>query len=118
MARVFYVHWNRQEAGPTVRRLREAGHTVVCHHSTEQGAGARAWKSIKGRPPDVLVVSLDRLPSHGRRVAAVTTETRRLADLPVVFVGGEREKVAVARREFPAARFTSPGRLAGVLAAL
>ena len=66
---------------------------------------------VKRSRPDVLVISLDRLPSHGRRVAAVTGETRRLADLPIVFVGGAAEKREAARRDFPEARFTTAGRL-------
>ena len=115
MARLFYVHWNREEALGAVRDLREAGHTVLAHYRTEQGAGADAWKKIKARPPDALVVSLTRLPSHGRRIAAVTLETRKLADVPVVFVDGEAEKVKAARRQFPSATFTTSARLGSVL---
>ena len=115
MARVFYVHWNREEALATVRDLREAGHTVLCHYSTEEGAGADAWKKIKARPPDAIVVSLTRLPSHGRRIAVVTLETRKLADVPVVFVDGEAEKVKTARQQFPKARFTTSAKLGSLL---
>jgi CheY-like chemotaxis protein len=109
MARIFYVHWNRDEAMETVRSLRDEGHIVIFHHSTEEGAGAEAWKSIRAKPPDAIIVSLSRLPSHGRRIAAVTTEYKALRDVPVIFVGGEDEKVAVARQEFPKARFCAPG---------
>lgn len=116
MARVYYVHWNKDEALETVRSLRGAGHVVRYHWDTSQGAGARAWKQLKASPPDVLVVNLDRLPSHGRRVAAVVNETKRLAELPVVFVGGAPDKLARAKQEFPRARFTSAGRLEGALA--
>lgn len=116
MARVFYVHWNKAEGLETVRGLREAGHTVAFHHRTEEGAGADAWKSIKARPPDALVISLERLPSHGRRIAAVTTETKKLRDVPVIFVGGEAEKVEIARQQFPAARFIGPAALVKTLA--
>jgi hypothetical protein len=118
MARVFYVHWRKDEALATVRGLRAAGHTVRYPTDTGEGAGSRAWKALKASPPEVLVVCLDRLPSHGRRVAAVTRETKRLAELPVVFVGGAPDKVAQARREFPGARFTTAARLAGLLARL
>jgi len=103
MARIFYIHWNKEEALEAVRALRRAGHTVGYHWSS----GEEAWKMLKSRPPDVLVVSLERLPSHGRRVAAVTRESKKLRDLPIVFVGGEQEKVKAARAEFPQARFSS-----------
>jgi CheY-like chemotaxis protein len=115
MARVFYVHWNKEEALATVRALRERGYAVVCHFSTEEGAGAEAWRAIKERPPDALVVSLERLPSHGRRVAAVVHETKRLREVPVIFVGGAPDKVDRARQEFPDARFTTQGRLPAAL---
>lgn len=115
MARIFYVHWNRAEALVTVRALRAAGHVVVPHHSTEEGAGDAAWRSLRTKPPDALVVSLDRLPSHGRRIAAVIHETKSLRELPVVFVGGAPDKVTRARQEFPRARFTTPGHLISTL---
>lgn len=103
MARLFLVHWNKLEALELIRPLRDAGHSVRYHYDD----GAEAWALLKETPPDALVISLARLPSHGRRVAAVTTEFKKLRDLPVVFVDGEREKVAVARKEFPRSEFTT-----------
>lgn len=111
MARVFYVHWNKDEGMETVRVLRGAGHTALFHYSTEEGAGAGAWRNIRAKPPDAIVVSLARLPSHGRRIAAVTTQYKALRTVPIVFVGGEKEKVAEARKEFPGALFCKAGGL-------
>lgn len=111
MARLYYIHWDKDEALTTVRRLRKCGHVV----RYEAKDGKKTWKQLKDSPPDVLVVSLERLPSHGRRVAAVTRESKKLRDLPVVFVGGEKDKVSVARKEFPRAEFCSTGRLERVL---
>ena len=39
MARLFYVHWKKDEAQMTARALRAAGHRAYCHFSTEEGAG-------------------------------------------------------------------------------
>ncbi len=103
MARVFYVHWNKDEALETVRELRDAGHGVDLHWNT----GEEAWRLLKEGPPDALVISLDRLPSHGRTVANVTTESKRLRGLPVIFVGGEPDKVAATRAKFSGATFCS-----------
>ncbi len=103
MARLFYIHWNKDEALEIVRALREAGHVVRYHAES----GEEAWKLLKESPPDVLLISLERLPSHGRRVAAVTTEYKKLRELPVIFVGGEDEKVALTKKEFPNATFCS-----------
>src|SRR5436309_3071213 len=112
MARILYIHWNKDEALDTVRMLRAARHTVAYHCDS----GEEAWKLLKQKPPDALVVSLERLPSHGRRVAAVTREYKKLRELPVIFVGGAAEKVEVARREFPGATFCGFDSLVGVLA--
>jgi hypothetical protein len=107
MARIFYVHWNEQEAGNAVGALRAGGHTV----RAETASGKSAWEALKADPPDVLVVCLDRLPSHGRRTAAVTTESARLRTLPMVFVGGEPDKVAAAKSQFPRAAFCGSDQL-------
>ncbi len=48
-----------------------------------------------------FLISLERLPSHGRAFV----ERRHI---PIVFVSGAEEKVAVARREFPQAASCTP----------
>ena len=116
MARIFYVHWNKDEAAEVVRELREAGHSVNVHWDQTEGAGNDAWNKIRSNPPDALVVSLARLPSHGRRIAAVTIQTKKLRDVPVIFVDGEKDKIAVARQQFPEAKFVSGKKLVGALA--
>jgi CheY-like chemotaxis protein len=103
MARVFYVHWDKEEAAAGARGLREAGHSV--RYEAEDGAAV--WKELKKSRPDALVVSLAKLPSHGRRVAAATLDNKSLADIPVIFVGGEDEKVAELRKRFPLATYCS-----------
>ena len=114
MACIFYVHWHKDEALETVRRLRAAGHSVDYHWST----GEEAWRLLKDGPPDALAISLDRLPSHGRAVASVTTESKRLRGLPLVFVGGQPEKVAATKRTFPRATYCVESELEKVLARL
>jgi len=101
--RVFYVHWNKDEALDTVRVLREKGHVVTYHW--DRDTGDITWKKFRAKPPDALVVSLSRLPSHGRRVAAVTKETKQLAEIPVVFLDGTRDKLPPIKREFPRSHF-------------
>jgi hypothetical protein len=67
---------------------------------------------LKKTLPDVLVVSLDRLPSHGRRVARWFWETKARRAVPIVFVGGDAAKLAAIRAEFEGAVFTSSRGLA------
>ncbi len=111
MARIYYVHWDKDETLDTVRALRESGHRV----RYEYESGREAWNVLKTSPPDALVISLSRLPSHGRRVAAVTAEYKKLRELPVVFVGGEGDKTQIARAEFPNALFCSASTLKSTL---
>lgn len=107
MVRIYYIHWDRAECLADVQVLRDAGHRVRHQWRSETGEGAKVWNEVKRTPPEVLAICLDRLPAHGRRIAAVTREVRSLRDLPLVFVGGDEATVEATRTEFPAARFTT-----------
>ncbi|MEK6289000.1 MAG: hypothetical protein AABO57_25045 [Acidobacteriota bacterium] len=63
MAKVFYLHWNREEAEARAIVLKKAGHDVRCHWSTEEHI------KLGDFTPEAVIISLDRLPSHGRAVA-------------------------------------------------
>ena len=62
MSRLFYVHWNEEECRVHACQLESAGHAVDIHWSTQNHT--KIEPGIDG-----LVISLDRLPSHGRAVA-------------------------------------------------
>ncbi len=109
MARVVYVHWNEEEGKPAVRALKEAGHEVLFHFS--QNAEAATWRRLKEWAPEAMAISLARLPSHGRQVARWFWEAKSRRSVPLLFVGGEPEKVAVSKKAYPQAVFTSEGRL-------
>jgi hypothetical protein len=68
--------------------------------------------------PDALVVSLDRLPSHGRSVAEWMVEAKKRRSVPVLFAGGTADKAEVARRQFPHAAFCATSDLVTALARL
>jgi hypothetical protein len=99
--KVFYLHWNEAEAEERVSSLRVAGHEVWLHWSTET---TPKWGDYL---PDVFVVSLDRLPSHGRTYAGWFWEVKKRQSIPLVFVGGQPDKVEVAKTQFPKALFCS-----------
>jgi hypothetical protein len=71
MATVFLLHWNEAECKSRASELRRAGHDVVLHWSTETSA------PLKDASPDVVVISIDRLPSHGRAVAGWLWEAKK-----------------------------------------
>jgi hypothetical protein len=111
-ARLFYVHWDKDEALAACRGLREAGFNVRC----ESESGDAVYKEIKKSPPDALVISLAKQPSHGRQVAGATMQTKSLEGLRVIFVGGADDVVAETRKEFPDAVYCSWAQLKQTLA--
>ncbi len=48
---------------------------------------------LKEAPPDALVISLARLPSHGRRVAAVTKEYKKLREVQDATFAAEKARI-------------------------
>jgi len=118
MAKIFYVHWNKDEGLEIVEKLRAAGHSIVFHYSTDEAGAKNVWQEIKLSPPDVVAISLARLPSHGRRIASVLGEMRKFRELPLLFVDGEEDKIETARQQFPSAVFTTNQRLPATLASV
>ena len=64
-------------------------------------------KDLRAKPPAVMVISLRRLPSHGREVADALWFTKWGRAIPLIFLDGEPEKVDATRAKFPAATFVS-----------
>jgi len=63
MKKIFFIHFHEVEVKEKIQSLKQAGYKVDYHFSTESVA------DIRQALPDVLVICLDRLPSHGRRYA-------------------------------------------------
>lgn len=70
---------------------------------------------IKKSPPTAVVISLRRLPSHGREVADALWYTKWGRAIPIVFFDGAFEKVDAIRKKFPAAHHTTWDELPAVL---
>lgn len=109
MARLLHVHWHEAESAALAAPLAAAGHEVLAHWSTGEHLRLGAFQ------PDAVIISLDRLPSHGRQIAAWWGEAKKRQGIPVVFVGGQEEKVALAREQFPRAAFCGHAELPLVL---
>jgi CheY-like chemotaxis protein len=56
--------------------------------------------------PAMVLIDLDRLPSHGREVAIALRNSKTTRHIPIVFAGGAEEKVERIRSELPDALFT------------
>lgn len=110
MAKIFLLHWNEAELEERAQPLRAAGHVVRGQWSTEVFEKWGDWA------PDACVISLDRLPSHGRQAVEWIWEAKKRRSIPVLFAGGAPEKVAQARRQFPDAAWCATDEIAGTLA--
>jgi hypothetical protein len=96
------VSWNPQVAAERARQLENAGFKVH--------AGPAPTKQLathfRDLAPAAIVIDMEKLPSHGRAVAVVLRTTKSTRHFPLVFAGGEPEKLERARLDMPDACFT------------
>ena len=107
MAAIRLVHWNEDEGLERQKQLEAFGFDTAF----DFGDGVFNMRLIRSGPPDAVVIDLSRLPSHGREVAHGVRSSKATRHLPIVFVGGEPEKVARTRQLFPDAVYTTWGRI-------
>lgn len=100
VARVLVFHWKPEEIEAAVARLRK--HHAVSLESRRDG---QWWRPLRGSPPDAVVIDLSRLPSHGREVGSFLRTQKATRRVPLVFAGGEEDKVAGVRSLLPDAHF-------------
>jgi len=108
---VFYVHWDEGEASEHAAALKAIGHRVTVH-ATRDGTPRLP------DPTDVVVISLEHLPSHGRAIAEWVWQAKRRRAIPIVFVGGTADKLAKLRERFPTAELCARAELSAVIARL
>jgi AmiR/NasT family two-component response regulator len=102
---LFLVHWNAAEAAERAAGLAAAGWQV----EIEAEDGARAIRSIRNMKPSVVLIYLDRLPSHGRETAKHLVKQSWSEGIPVVFAGGDPDKVVQIKQAVPRATFVEIG---------
>ncbi len=110
--RVFLVHWREAEAEVLAREIRHMGWTVAI----ESMDGDRANKRIREDPPDVVVIYLTRLPSHGRETGHALKTIKACRNIPLVYVDGNDEAVARTKHIVPDAVYTTTEELDRTLA--
>lgn len=109
------IHWQATEVEELAATIRAYGWQTT---GVESEDGARAAKVVRADPPDVLVISLARLPSHGRRTAAYLRQVKATQALPIVFVGGTKAAVTNTREQMPDAVYARLEELSAALEAL
>ena len=102
--RAFVIDFDSESAREHAQALEAAGWQV---HS-ESVDGAIAWQRIYESPPDVVVIDLSRLPSHGREAGRAVRIHVNLSHIPIVFVDGSSEARSKALGVVPGALY-SPG---------
>lgn len=109
--KIFLIHWNETEAEVYAEEFREEGWEV----KTEAEDGARAYQQIKKEPPKVVLIYLNRLPSHGRKTGEHLRGIKTTRDLPIIFVDGNDHAVRKTREKVPKAIYATTLDLGKVL---
>ena len=109
MAKVFYLHWNEAELQERLAPLKKAGYEITSHWNTAEHA--KFGETL----PEAVVISLDRLPSHGRAVAEWFVEAKKRQHIPIIFAGGQPDKVKATKAKFPQATFCATEEVAAAL---
>ena len=95
-----------------MRELESTG-LLVEYSTTSDSAGLR---QLAEPVPDVYLIDLERLPSHGREVGLWLRRRSSTRRIPLLFVGGESEKVARVRKLLPDAGFCAWGEIEPAIA--
>jgi CheY-like chemotaxis protein len=96
------IHWKTDEAQERAQRLEAAGYQVVSAPFDRD-----ALRALKDDPPQAVVIDLSGLPSHGRDMALNVRSYKATRHIPLVFVGGQREKVEKLKALLPDAFYTT-----------
>lgn len=100
--RVFLIHWSLEELDALRGALTAAGLDVV---GSEAEDGARAASAISAAPPEAVLISLRRLPSHGRETAKYLRSQSVGRDIPILFFDGAPDKIEATRAAVPDAEY-------------
>lgn len=105
MTRLFYLHWNEEELNQRLEALKDLPVEIISHWS---GLTTPEWGE---KVPDIFVISLERLPSHGKEYASWLREAKKRKHIPLIFVDGKPEKVERIKAKFPDEIYCSGSRL-------
>ena len=97
MLRVQLIHWNAAEGRDRAEDLRAAGYEV----SFEEEIGHGVLRQMLADPPAAVVIDLTRIPSQGRDVGLAIRHRKATRHVPLVFAGGDAEKMEGVQRLLP-----------------
>ncbi|HEY42967.1 MAG TPA: DUF3052 family protein [Anaerolineae bacterium] len=102
MHRVRLIHWNATEAEERAELIGDFGYEVVY-----KLLDATELRRMKETPPSAVVIDLSRLPSQGRDLGISLRKFKTTRHVPLVFVGGDPEKVARIKEILPDVIYTT-----------
>jgi hypothetical protein len=101
--RVRVVHWKDAEAEPLLAACRACGFEI----EYDPKDPVYVVRAIRTSLPDAVVIDLTCRPSHGRELALAIRSRKYSRGIPIVFVDGDPEKVALIRTLLPDATYTT-----------
>lgn len=111
MSWIKLVHWNEAEAAQRHRLLEAAGFTVNC----DPLAGLDFLKAWREDPPAAVVIDLSRIPSRGREIGMAIRHSKATRFIPLVFLGGDPQKVKRIQELLPDAVYSDWDAIPGSL---
>ncbi len=99
---VYLIHWNQDEAAERAQLIEAAGYRVDASPFTPA-----ILRQLRDDPPAAVVIDLSRLPSHGREVAMALRQYKATRAVPMVFVGGQPDKVERIKELLPDAKYAA-----------
>lgn len=106
MHRVRLICWKATEVEQRAARLRAAGYAV-----SAEALNPVLLQELRRDPPQAVVIDLARQPSTGRDVALSIRQRKATRHIPLVFAGGEADKVRRIRELLPDAVYTTWSRI-------
>jgi len=112
MSKLFLIHWDDREIEAYAEELRVLGWDV----EFEAMDGSLAYRRVKEWQPDVILIDLRYLPSHGRMTGMILRKAPATWEIPLIFIGGSPEAREAAEEAVFDAHFVSKGNLPKMLA--
>jgi CheY-like chemotaxis protein len=109
--RVGLIHHGATEATTRAEALSVLGYEVDC-----RPFGREVLAGLGDSPPAAIVIDLERAPSIGRDVAVSIRMRKRTRAVPIVFAGGDPQKVERIRGLLPDAAYTTWDEVGSALA--
>lgn len=98
-AGIIFIHFNEIEAFKLVQEWFPDNLEIQVHSSTVESL------KPKFSNPAAVVISLERLPSHGKQYSLYFRSSAARRKIPLIFTGGKPEKIEIYRELFTDAFF-------------